>query len=113
MTDLPLTVVQGTLELLILKTLDAAGPLHGFAVLDFIRHATNEQLVVEEGALYPALHRMERRGWLTSEWGQSEKGRRAKYYGLTSSGEAALEEEGRRWAAYVTAVARIAPEAAG
>jgi transcriptional regulator len=110
MTDSPLTVVQGTLELLVLKTLDAAGQLHGFAILDFIRRATDDQLVLEEGALYPALHRMERRGWLISDWGVSEKGRRAKYYRLTRAGGKALAEEERKWTAYVDAVAMIAPE---
>ena len=111
MTDSAIAVVQGTLELLVLKTLRSAGPLHGFAVLDFIRRATDDRLVVEEGALYPALHRMERRGWLSADWGLSEKGRRAKYYSLTRDGEAALEQAQRRWAEYVDAVARIAPEA--
>lgn len=113
MTQPPLAVVQGTLELLVLKALGSGGPMHGFAVLDFIRRATGDLLAVEEGALYPALHRMERRGWLLADWGVSEKGRRAKYYQLSSTGHAALEDEGRRWAAYVDAVARIAPGAAG
>lgn len=108
MPDSPLAVVQGTLELLVLKALHAAGQeLHGFAILDFIRRATDEQLVLEEGALYPALHRMQKRGWLSADWGVSEKGRRAKYYGLTTAGKDALTEEGRRWAAYVVAVERI------
>ena len=107
MPDSPLAVVQGTLELLVLKTLRSAGQLHGFAILDFIRRATHEQLVLEEGALYPALHRMARRGWLRADWGVSEKGRRAKYYGLTPAGEAALSDEEAKWAAYVEAVARI------
>ena len=110
MTHPPLAVVQGTLELLVLKTLASGDALHGFAILDFIRRVTDDQLVLEEGALYPALHRMERRGWLLSDWGVSEKGRRAKYYRLSTAGKAALEEEERRWAAYVEAVARIAPE---
>jgi transcriptional regulator len=109
----PLTVVQGTLELLVLKTLAAAGDAHGFAILDFIRRATNELLVVEEGALYPALHRMEARGWLASDWGVSEKGRRAKYYRLTRSGRQALAREQERWTAYVDAVSRLVPESAG
>lgn len=113
MTDSPLAVVQGTLELLVLKTLHSGGEQHGFAILDFIRRATEDQLILEEGALYPALHRMERRGWLLSDWGVSEKGRRAKYYRLTRTGEKALEEEERKWAAYVEAVARIAPGAVG
>jgi transcriptional regulator len=106
-------VVQGTLELLVLKTLRSGGEQHGFAILDFIRRATEDRLVVEEGALYPALHRMERRGWLTSDWGVSEKGRRARYYRLTRAGEVALGDEERRWSEYVDAVARIAPGGAG
>lgn len=104
----PLAVVQGTLELLILETLAAGGERHGFAILDFIRRATQERLVIEEGALYPALHRMEKRGWLASDWAVSEKGRKAKYYRLTRSGHAALRREEEKWAAYVDAVARIA-----
>jgi PadR family transcriptional regulator PadR len=106
----PLVVVQGTLELLVLKTLAAVGQGHGFAILDFIRKATRDQLMIEEGALYPALHRMEERGWLASDWGVSEKGRRAKYYSLTRAGQTALERESRRWSEYVDAVSRIAPE---
>ena len=109
----PLNLLQGTLELLVLKTLDALGDGHGFAILDFIRRATREQLLIEEGALYPALHRMEERGWLASEWATSEKGRRAKYYKLTRAGRAALQNEASRWSAYVEAVARIAPESVG
>jgi len=112
-TSSPLAVVQGTLELLVLKTLQAGGEQHGFAILDFIRRATDDQLVLEEGALYPALHRMERRGWLLSDWGVSEKGRRAKYYRLTRAGVAALTDQEHKWAAYVDAVARIVPGAAG
>ena len=112
MSESPLVVVQGTLELLVLKTLAAIGQAHGFGILDFIRKATDERLLIEEGALYPALHRMEERGWLASDWGVSEKGRRAKYYALTRAGQAALARETTRWSAYVDAVARIAPEAA-
>ena len=107
MSPAALAVVQGTLELLILKTLAAGGAQHGFAILDFIRTATDERLVVEEGALYPALHRMESRGWLDSDWATSEKGRKAKYYRLTRSGQAALRREEGRWAEYVEAVSKI------
>src|SRR5688572_19714051 len=110
MPESPLLVVQGTLELLVLKTLAALGQAHGFGILDFIKKVTEEQLLIEEGALYPALHRMEERGWLASDWGVSEKGRRAKYYSLTRAGEHALAREADRWSAYVEAVARIAPE---
>jgi transcriptional regulator len=109
----PLAVVQGTLELLVLKTLAARGELHGFAILDFIRTATDERLVIEEGALYPALHRMESRGWLAGQWATSEKGRKAKYYRLTRGGHVALRREAARWSEYVEAVAKIAPRAAG
>ena len=113
MSPAPLAVVQGTLELLVLKTLSAGGEQHGFGILDFIHHATQERLAIEEGALYPALHRMERRGWLASDWAVSEKGRKAKYYRLTRAGHAALRREEERWAEYVDAVARIAPGEAG
>lgn len=104
----PLGVVPGTLELLVLRTLAAAAPMHGFAILDWIRETTDDVLIVEDGALYPALRRMEKRGWLESRWGISEKGRRARYYRLTPSGERALEEEGLRWERYVEAVAKLA-----
>lgn len=104
----PLGVVPGTLELLVLRSLAAAAPMHGFAMLDFIRDATDDVLIVEDGALYPALRRMEKRGWLESDWGISEKGRRARYYRLTPSGERALREEDDRWERYVDAVAKLA-----
>jgi transcriptional regulator len=105
-----LTVVQGTLELLVLRTLSAGAPMHGFAILDWIRDATNDALLVEDGALYPALRRMEKRGWLASDWGISEKGRRARYYRLTAAGRKALAKEGDRWERYVEAVAKLAAE---
>jgi transcriptional regulator len=107
-----LGVVQGTLELLVLRTLAAAEPLHGFAILDWIRETTDEALIVEDGALYPALRRMEKRGWVASDWGVSEKGRRARYYTLTPSGRGALTREGARWESYVRAVAKLSPERA-
>lgn len=108
MTDAPLGVLQGTLELLILKTLSSGTELHGFAILDWIRESTDEDLVVEDGALYHALHRMQERDWMASSWGVSEKGRRARYYRLTEAGEAALADEEARWRRYVEAVAKIA-----
>jgi transcriptional regulator len=101
------TVVQGTLELLVLRTLAAAAPMHGFAILDWIRETTDEVLLVEDGALYPALRRMEKRGWLESDWGISEKGRRARYYRLTATGRKALAAETDRWESYVAAVAKL------
>ena len=110
MTKSQLGVLQGTLELLILKTLSAGRELHGFAILEWIRERTQDDLVVEDGALYHALRRMEERGWLESSWGVSEKGRRARYYALTSAGGRALATEEDRWQRDVEAVARIAPE---
>ena len=107
MSDGSLDVVQGTLELLVLKTLAAAERLHGFGILDWIRETSEDALILEEGALYPALHRMEKRGWLASEWGISEKGRRAKYYRLTAAGRKALAAESSRWERYVELVARL------
>lgn len=105
-----LGVVQGTLELVILRTLAAQAPMHGFAILDWIRRTTNEELVVEDGALYPALRRMEKRGWLESDWGVSQKGRRARYYRLTPLGKHALATEHARWTRYVDALAKLEVE---
>lgn len=112
MTTDSLDVIQGTLELLVLKTLSRGEALHGFEVLRWLRDATDGELLVEEGALYPALHRMERRGWLTAEWGVSEKGRRAKYYTITAAGRAELRHEEARWLRYVRAWEKIALAAA-
>jgi PadR family transcriptional regulator, regulatory protein PadR len=103
-----LGVVQGTLELLVLRTLAARAPLHGFAILEWIRDTTDDVLIVEDGALYPSLRRMEARGWVESDWGISEKGRRARYYQLTRSGRKALAEQEARWERYVDAVAKLA-----
>ncbi len=113
MTKTPLGPVQGTLELLILKTLGAGSEMHGFAILEWILKSTDDVLLVEDGALYHALHRMEGRGWLESDWGISEKGRRANYYRLSPEGKKALATEERRWERYVEAVAKIAPHWAG
>ena len=106
-----LGVVQGTLELLVLRTLSADEPMHGFAILDWIRDTTDDVLIVEDGALYPSLRRMEARGWVESDWGISEKGRRARYYRLTRSGRKALAEQEARWERYVDAVAKLARRA--
>jgi len=96
----------GTLDILILRTLQAA-PLHGYAIGRAIRDGSEGVLSVEEGALYPALHRLERRGLLESEWGRTETGRRAKFYRLTAAGARHLEAEAGRWAEYSGAVAAI------
>ena len=99
-------VLQGTLDMLILKTL-AWGPNHGFGVLRHIEQVTGEELHVEEGALYPALHRMHRRGWLEAEWGLSENNRRARYYRLSSEGEKALRTQVRDWSRTVRVISRV------
>jgi PadR family transcriptional regulator, regulatory protein PadR len=96
-------LVQGTLEMLVLKAL-ARGPLHGYGVVEWIQQTSLQVLKVEEGALYPALHRMELRGLLKSEWGQSENNRRAKFYQLTSAGKKRLSEESQRWARLSAAI---------
>jgi PadR family transcriptional regulator PadR len=107
--NFPLNPVPGTLELLILRTLGADSEVHGFAILEWIKKSTEGELIVEDGALYHALHRMERRGLIGSEWGVSEKGRRARYYRITKAGGRVLAEEEDKWSRYVEAVAKISP----
>jgi transcriptional regulator len=102
----PNSLLHGTLDALILKTL-ASGPLHGYAIATFIEDASDETVVVEEGSLYPALYRMERRGWLEAEWGESELGRRAKLYRLTRQGRAQLAAETATWRVFSAGVSKI------
>jgi PadR family transcriptional regulator len=92
----PTDLIQGMLDLLILRTLQLE-PRHGWAIAQRINQISNEQLQVQQGSLYPALHRLEARGWIRAEWGASEKGRRAKYYTLTRTGRARLEREQADW----------------
>jgi PadR family transcriptional regulator PadR len=99
-------LVPGTLEMLILKTL-SRGALHGYAIMEFIQQTTDDVLSVEEGALYPALHRLEVKGLLLSEWGVSENNRRAKFYRLSAAGRKQLAAETERWQRIAGAVARI------
>jgi transcriptional regulator len=106
-----LDVMKGTLEMLVLTTLSGGGAWHGFAILDWIASVTEGSLEIEEGALYPALHRMEKRGWITGDWGVSDKGRRAKYYSLTRKGKAALARQEDHWARYADAVAKVSAAA--
>ncbi len=101
-----LDLLQGTLDLLILKAL-AAGPAHGYAVARTIRAVSDAALVVEDRALYVALHRMEARDWIRSEWGLSENNRKAKYYHLTAGGRKALREKTADWTSYAEAVFRV------
>ncbi len=102
----PVELVQGTLDFLILKTV-TWGPMHGFEVSRWIQKTTDQALAIEEGALYPALHRMERKGWLVAEWAMTEHSRRAKYYRLTPAGREHLKAQDGDWRRYVSAVAKI------
>jgi PadR family transcriptional regulator, regulatory protein PadR len=95
----------GTLDLLILKAV-SWGPRHGYAIGRWIRTTTADVLIVQEGALYPALHRLERKGWLSEEWGESETGRQAKYYKITTKGRTQLRSERQRWQSFAAAVHR-------
>lgn len=99
-------ILTGTLDLLILRVL-GTGPLHGFAIGERIQVLSHELLKVEEGSLYPALHRMEAKGWMRAEWGHSEQGRRRKTYHLTASGRKRAEHEGLAWAQMTTAIAHV------
>ena len=99
----PIDVLRGTLDLLILKAL-SWGPAHGYAVAAWIERVTNDALQIEEGSLYPALHRLEDRGLIEAEWGLSGTNRRAKYYSLTVRGRDALRRESTTWSRYARAV---------
>lgn len=101
-----LALLQGTLDVLVLKSL-IFGARHGYAVARWIRDTTDGELEVEEGALYTALHRMEKRGWLAAQWGQSEHNRRAKYYALTPAGRAQLRAGAQSWTRYAQAVFKV------
>lgn len=107
-----LELLRGTLDLLILKTL-SWGPMHGLAVVQWIEQSTKQRLQVEEGALYPALHRMEDKGWLDAEWGHTPVGRRAKFYRLTAAGRRQLAAERSKWERYSEAVAMLIAAKAG
>ena len=100
-------VLQGTLALLVLRTLSAQGPLHGYAITSHIQRVSAELLRVEEGSLYPALHRMEQDGWLRSEWGTTEKNRQARFYALTAEGERQLAVEEESWSRLTAGVSRV------
>ncbi|QDU12091.1 PadR family transcriptional regulator [Gimesia aquarii] len=99
-------LLQGTLDMLILKSL-LEGPRHGYGVAKWIQVTTKDALKIEEGSLYPALHRMQKRGWVKSEWGVSESNRRAKYYQLTSDGRAQLTTEVKAWSHLVAAISLV------
>ena len=101
-----LDLLQGTLDLLVLKTL-SWGPAHGYAIARWIQQLTGEVLVVGEGSLYPALHRLDERGWIESEWRLSENNRRAKFYRLTTAGRQQLRAESASWDRFVDAVGKV------
>jgi transcriptional regulator len=101
-----LDLVPGTLELLVLKVL-TIGPMHGYAITRRLAQTSEEVVRVEEGSLYPALHRMAKRGWITAEWGASEANRRAKFYRLTARGRRQLEEKQAAWERMAGAIARV------
>ena len=100
-------VLQGTLTLLVLKTLASRGALHGYAISAHIQQVSSDALRVEEGSLYPALHRMEQDGWIAAEWAMTEFGRRARFYQLTAAGRKALAAEQAQWDRLTAAVGQV------
>jgi PadR family transcriptional regulator, regulatory protein PadR len=102
----PTDLVQGTLDLLILKTLQLQ-PMHGWAIAQRIKQLSKDVLQVQQGSLYPALHRLEQQAWIQAEWGESENNRRAKYYALTRAGRRQLEREAISWERLSTAISAI------
>jgi PadR family transcriptional regulator, regulatory protein PadR len=105
MDDLDVNLMRGTLDLLILKAV-SWGPRHGYAIAEWIEQATGADVLVAEGTLYPALHRLERRGWIDAEWGVSENNRRAKFYSLARAGAARLRAGTTSWTRFVEAASR-------
>jgi len=100
-------ILQGTLALLVLKTLSVRGPLHGYAITQHVQASSDDLLRLEEGSLYPALHRMEQEGWLKGRWGTTEKNRDARFYALTTAGRAQLAEEQVSWTRLTEGVNRV------
>ena len=110
--DKQLELLQGTLDMLILKAI-SLGPLHGYGVLLRIQQISKERLEIQQGSLYPALYRLEHQGWIKSEWGESENNRRARYYRLTAAGKRRLRLEADRWnqmSALVASILQTTPE---
>ena len=100
-------VLQGTLDLMVLKTLDAMGPMHGYGIARRLQQVSEDTLQLNQGTLYPALVRLEQRGWISSEWGASESNRRAKFYTLTRPGRRQLREETENWERITGLMARL------
>ena len=99
--------LQGTLDLLVLKSLASRGAMHGYGITVHIQSIAGEAMKVEEGSLYPALHRMAQEGWISAKWGASENNRRARYYSITAAGRKQLAREEQRWGELTEAVARV------
>ena len=99
-------LIKGTLDILLLQTL-SWGPMHGYGISRWIRDTSDDELTVEEGALYPALRRLEKKGWLAAEWGETETGREARFYTLTGPGREQLKAEVSMWERYVAAMSRV------
>jgi PadR family transcriptional regulator PadR len=102
-----LDLLQGTLDLLILRTLQSGDSLHGWAISERIQQISQDVLQVNQGSLYPALHRLEHHGWIKAEWGVSELGRRARFYRLTAAGRKQLQQETDDWARLIAAIGRV------
>jgi len=100
-------VLQGTLDLIVLKTLDALGPLHGYGIAQRVQQVSEDLLKLNQGTLYPALLRLEQRGWITSKWGVSDNNRKAKYYSLTRSGRKQLATETETWERMASVIGRL------
>jgi PadR family transcriptional regulator PadR len=111
MSDSKTDVLQGTLDLMVLKTLHSMGPLHGYGIARRIEQVSEDALQLNQGTLYPALLRLEQRGWITSSWGSSENNRRAKFYSLTRRGEKQLAEETKNWSRISAIIERLLKEA--
>ncbi|HZI41036.1 MAG TPA: PadR family transcriptional regulator [Gemmatimonadaceae bacterium] len=106
MADTETDLLRSSLDLLVLKAL-GWGPMHGYAISEWIEGATASLLLLEEGTLYPALHRLERRGWITSEWGLSDNNRRARFYSITTAGRRHLRAEAAVWLQFASAVIQV------
>jgi transcriptional regulator len=104
--DKQLDILQGTLDMLILKAV-SLGPLHGYGILLRIQQISKDRLEIQQGSLYPALYRLEHQGWITSEWGESENKRRAKYYRLTAAGKRQFQTEAEKWNRMTDVIAGI------
>jgi PadR family transcriptional regulator PadR len=100
-------ILQGTMDLLVLRTLATRGPLHGYAITQHVQESSADLLRVEEGSLYPALHRMTQDGWIKGKWGETEKGRQARFYAITAAGRKQLAEEQESWARLTEGVSRV------